>query len=336
MGPLAHGAAVSVSSPAHRLSEKGKREKGVYMRRAARASVAVSLILVAIKAFAYFASNSVAMLASMADSALDLFTAGLNLFAIHEALAPADEGHRFGHGKAEPLAGLAQGAFIAASALFLVIQAVTRLMAPEPIDHSVLALIVMCVSIVMAIGLILYERRVIARTGSVAVSADQTHYLGDLATNIGVVVAILLVTQLGWNLADPIIALFVAAVLVGSAWLVFRKSLDQLMDHELPDEERRQIIAIIHRHGEVRALHELKTRQAGLSRFIQVHIELDPDMRLQTAHGISDAVERDLCSAFPGAEVIIHQDPAGLERMPDLYAEELAASEAPSDRPPEP
>ncbi len=283
------------------------------MRRAARASVGVSLFLVGIKAFAYFASNSVALLASLADSALDLFTAALNLFAIHEALAPADAEHRFGHGKAEPLAGMAQGAFIIASALFLVIESVTRILAPQPIEHSVLALIVMCVSITMAIALILYERRVIARTGSLAVSADQTHYLGDLATNIGVVIAILLVTELGWDLADPIIALFVAAVLVGSAWLVFRQSLDQLMDHELPDEERKRIIALVRRHQAVRALHDLKTRQAGLSIFIQVHIEMDPDMKLMEAHQVSDAVERDLCAAFPGAEVIIHQDPEGLE-----------------------
>ena len=167
------------------------------MRRAALASVAVSLFLVAIKTFAYFASHSVAMLASLADSALDLFTAALNMFAIHEALTPADDEHRFGHGKAEPLAGLAQGAFIAASAVFLVIQAVQRLLAPQPIDHALEALIVMCVSIVAAIGLILYERSVVARTGSVAVDADQTHYFGDLVTNIGVVVAILLATVAG-------------------------------------------------------------------------------------------------------------------------------------------
>ena len=299
-------------------NQAGKREKGVYMRRAARASVAVSLFLVAIKAFAYFASDSVALLASLADSALDLFTAALNLFAIHEALAPADDEHRFGHGKAEPLAGLAQGAFIAASAMFLVIQSVTRILAPQPIEHSVLALAVMCVSITLAVGLIVYERRVVARTGSLAVRADQTHYIGDLVTNIGVVAAILLATQMGWILADPIIALLVAAVLVGSAWLVFRQSLDQLMDHELPDEDRRRIIAIVRAHESVRALHDLKTRQAGLSIFIQIHIEMDPDMKLLRAHQVSDAVEHDLCAAFPGAEVIIHQDPEGLEPVSAL------------------
>ncbi len=295
-------------------------EQGKYMRRAAKASVSISLFLVAIKTFAYFASHSVAMLASLADSALDLFTAGLNLFAIHEALAPADKEHRFGHGKAEPLAGLAQGAFITASAMFLVLQAVQRLLNPQPIDHGLEALLVMLVSIAMAIGLILYERSVIKRTGSLAVSADQTHYLGDLVTNIGVVIAILLATVLGWQLADPIIALLVAAVLVGSAWLVFRKSLDQLMDHELPDVDREKIIGIVRAHPQVKSLHDLRTRAAGLYTFIQVHIELDPGMPLAEAHAVSDEVEHALCAAFDKAEVIIHQDPAGLEAVPEQSA----------------
>jgi len=295
-------------------------EHGKHMRRAAKASVSVSLFLVAIKTFAYFTSHSVAMLASLADSALDLFTAGLNLFAIHEALAPADEGHRFGHGKAEPLAGLAQGAFITASAMFLVIQAVQRLINPQPIDHGLEALLVMLTSIAMAIGLILYERSVIRRTGSLVVSADQTHYLGDLATNIGVVIAIFLSVVLGWERADPIIALVVAAVLVGSAWLVFRKCLDQLMDHELPDADREKIMAIVCAHPQVKSMHDLRTRAAGLYTFIQVHIELDPDMPLAEAHAVSDEVEHALCTAFDKAEVIIHQDPAGLEAAPGQSA----------------
>ena len=301
---MADGTAVPVNDIA---------DSGRHMRRAAIASVGVSLFLVGIKAFAYFTSHSVALLASLADSALDLFTAGLNLFAIHEALAPADKEHRFGHGKAEPLAGLAQGAFITASALFLVIQAVQRLINPQAIEHGLGALIVMLISIAMTIGLILYQRFVVKRTDSVAISADQTHYIGDLVTNFGVVIAILLAVEMGWALADPIIALLVAATLVGSAWLVFRKSLDQLMDHELPDAERRKIIGIVRAHPEVISMHDLRTRTAGLYTFIQVHIELDPDMALSRAHTVSDDVERELCAAFDKAEVIIHQDPAGLE-----------------------
>jgi ferrous-iron efflux pump FieF len=289
------------------------------MRRAAIASLAVSLFLVCIKTFAYFTSHSVAMLASLADSALDLFTASLNMFAIRQALTPADAEHRFGHGKAEPLAGLAQGAFITASALFLVIQAVNRIITPEPIDNSIEALIVMCIAIACAILLILYERRVVAQTGSLAVEADQTHYLGDLVTNVGVVLALVLSAYLGWTLADPVIAIAVASVMLWSAFGVGRDSFNQLMDRELPDEERARIRHIAESHDAVSNVHDLKTRTAGLSTFIQLHLALDPDMPLKEAHKVSDAVEQAILHAFPGAEVIIHQDPEGLEPPPQEF-----------------
>ncbi len=295
-----------------------KREQaGALMKRAAIASVSVSLFLVAIKTFAYFASHSVAMLASLADSALDLFTSSLNLVAIRSALTPADAEHRFGHGKAEPLAGLAQGAFICASALFLVIQGTGRILAPEPIDHSVEALIVMCVAIAVAIALILYQRRVVAQTGSLAVEADQTHYFGDLATNIGVVLALLLSSLLGWTLADPLIAIAVAGIMAYTAFGVGRAAFHQLMDRELPQAERDRISRIARGHPAVKNVHDLKTRSAGLSTFIQLHLGLDPNMPLAEAHTISDAVEQALLQAYPGADVIIHQDPAGLEPLPE-------------------
>ena len=165
-------------------------DPGTLVKRAAIASVAVSLFLVAIKAAAYFASHSVALLASMADSALDLFASGLNMLAIRQALTPADAEHRFGHGKAEPLAGLAQGAFIAASALFISLQAVQHIVTPEPIDNSIPALIVMCISIVSTFLLVMYQRQVVASTGSLAVDADSGHYASDLITNLGVILAL--------------------------------------------------------------------------------------------------------------------------------------------------
>jgi ferrous-iron efflux pump FieF len=293
-------------------------QAGRLMRHAAVASVSVSLFLVAIKTFAYFASHSVAMLASLADSALDLFTSTLNLVAIRSALTPADAEHRFGHGKAEPLAGLAQGAFISASALFLVIQGINRILAPEPIDHSIEALVVMCIAIACAIGLILYQRKVVSKTGSLAVEADQTHYLGDLATNIGVVLALLLSSVLGWTLADPIIAIAVAGIMAFTAFKVGRLSFNQLMDRELPETERARICRIAQSHAAVRNVHDLKTRTAGLSTFIQLHLALDPKMPLSEAHAISDAVEAALLHAYPGAEVIIHQDPEGVEPAHDI------------------
>lgn len=295
----------------HRMQQAGR-----LMRRAAFASVSVSLFLVGIKIFAYFVSHSVAMLASLADSALDLFTSGLNMIAIRSALTPADDEHRFGHGKAEPLAGLAQGAFISASALFLVIQSVNRILAPAPIERSVEALIVMCIAIACTIGLVLYQRKVIADTGSLAVTADHTHYLSDLSTNIGVILALVLSSSLGWTLADPVIAILVAGVMLFTAFGVGRESFHQLMDRELPDAERDNISRIAMSHGAVKNVHDLKTRAAGLSTFIQLHLGLDPKMSLAEAHAVSDAVEKALLQAYPSADIIIHQDPVGLEPLP--------------------
>jgi ferrous-iron efflux pump FieF len=287
---------------------------GPLMRRAAFASLGVSLGLVVLKAAAYLLTNSVSMLASLADSALDLFSSTLNLFAIRSSLTPADEEHRFGHGKAEPLAGLAQGAFIAGSATFLVIQAINRFVLPARLDHPLAGLVVMAISIAATLALVTYQRRVVAKTGSIAVSADRMHYATDLITNVGVVAAIGLTEWFGWALADPVIALGIAVILIASAWSVFVQSYNQLMDRELPDADREKIKAIVMRNAEVRNLHDLRTRAAGVHTFIQFHIELDPAISITRAHEISDAVESSVCEAFPNSEVIIHQDPAGLER----------------------
>ena len=291
---------------------------GPLMRRAAFASLGVSIGLVVLKAVAYLLTNSVAMLASLADSALDLFSSTLNLFAIRSSLTPADEEHRFGHGKAEPLAGLAQGAFIAGSATFLIIQAINRFIVPETLDHATDGLVVMGISIVATLMLVTYQRYVVKKTGSVAISADRMHYASDLVTNIGVVLAIGLTNWFGWKLADPVIALGIAAILIGSAWGVFIQSYNQLMDRELPDAERDKVKAIIMRHPEVRSLHDLRTRAAGVHTFIQFHIELDPAISITRAHEISDTVEKSVCAEFPNSEVIIHQDPVGLERPASL------------------
>jgi ferrous-iron efflux pump FieF len=302
----------SVAAAAHRSGY------GPLMRRAAFASLGVSLALVALKAAAYFLTNSVSMLASLADSALDLFSSTLNLVAIRSSLTPADEEHRWGHGKAEPLAGLGQGAFIAGSATFLIVQAINRFVVPEPLDHPAIGLAVMAISIVTTLALVTYQRRVVTKTGSIAVAADRMHYASDLVTNIGVVVAIGLTEWFGWRLADPVIALVIAAILIWSAWSVFVQSYNQLMDRELPDAERERIKAVVMRNPEIRNLHDLRTRAAGVHTFIQFHIELDPAISITRAHEISDAVEKSVCTEFPNSEVIIHQDPAGLERPASL------------------
>jgi ferrous-iron efflux pump FieF len=283
------------------------------MRRTAWAAVAVAALLILLKTIAYVITDSIAMMASLADSGLDLFASSINLLAIHQALTPADAEHRFGHGKAEPLAGLAQGAFIAGSVTFLVIESAGRLVSPHAVSHAGVGVAVMAVSIVAVFALVMFQRFTVRRTHSVAIGADFVHYLGDLATNLGVVVGILLATEFGWLVADPIVGLLVAVGLSYSALHVFRQSYDQLMDRELPDDERDRIKTIVMRHDEVRNLHDLRTRAAGISTFIQLHIELDPAISLTRAHEVSDAVEADILGAFPNAEVIIHQDPHGVE-----------------------
>jgi ferrous-iron efflux pump FieF len=283
------------------------------MRRTAWAAVATAAVLILLKAIAYVITDSIAIMASLADSGLDLIASSINLLAIHQALTPADREHRFGHGKAEPLAGLAQGAFIAGSSTFLVIESIGRLVSPRPVSHVGVGLVVMAFSIAAVFVLVIFQRFTVGRTHSIAIGADLVHYLGDLATNLGVVVGILLATEFGWLIADPIVGLLVAGGLALSAVHVVRQSYDQLMDRELPDADRERIKAIVMGHGEVRSLHDLRTRAAGISTFIQLHIELDPAISLTRAHEVSDAVEADILSAFPNAQVIIHQDPYGVE-----------------------
>lgn len=291
----------------------GESGHGPMMIRVAVGAVAVAALLVAMKTVAYIVTDSIAVMASLADSALDVFASFVNLLAIRHALTPADREHRFGHGKAEPLAGLGQGAFIAGSAAFLVIESVSRLIAPHPIEYPFLGLAVMAASIGLTVVLVIAQRIVVLRTGSIAVGADRMHYLGDILTNVGVIVGIIASSQFGILVADPIIGLIVAGILAWSAVHVFRRSYDQLMDRELPDADRDRIKDIVRRHADVRNLHDLRTRAAGVHTFIQLHIELDPQINLVKAHEISDAVEAELLAAFPRAEVIIHQDPAGVE-----------------------
>jgi ferrous-iron efflux pump FieF len=286
---------------------------GKLMQRAALASLVVSILLVLLKAVAYLVTDSVAMLSALADSGLDVFTSAINLVAVHQALQPADAEHRFGHGKAEPLAGLAQGAFIAGSATFLVIAAINRFLEPHTVGHGAVAIAVMVFSIAAAGALVAFQRMVVARTKSVAIGADRIHYFGDVVTNVGVLIAILLATQFHLPLADPIVGLGVAVFLGWNAWSVFRQSYDQLMDRELPDGERDRIKTIVMCHADVLNMHDLRTRAAGISTFIQLHIELDPAISLTRAHEVSDLVEADIMASFPNAEVIIHQDPAGVE-----------------------
>lgn len=287
--------------------------KARLMRRATYASVVVACTLIAAKFAAWMHTESVALLATLVDSLLDGVASLINMLAVRHALTPADDEHRFGHGKAEALAGLGQGALVAGSALFLFVEAIQHLIEPQLIERSYAGIAVMLFSILMTVGLLMYQRHVVLRTGSLAVSADRLHYVGDVATNATVLLALGLASLPGFLWVDAVGALIVAAVIVKSAVDIVRGAFDNLMDRELADGDREQVLAVIRSHPEARALHDLRTRQAGNQIFIQFHLELDPDLTLRDAHRISDEIEAELLAVFPGAQILIHQDPAGYD-----------------------
>ncbi|MDQ7250953.1 cation diffusion facilitator family transporter [Dongia sedimenti] len=286
------------------------------MRAAGLASVGVAAVLIAIKLYAYVATNSVSMLSSLFDSALDLGASMVNLLAIRTAVTPADAEHRFGHGKAEPLAGLIQVAFILGSSLLLLFEVGKHFLERQAVQQETVGIFVMLISIALTMALILFQRHVIRRTDSMAVQADSAHYLSDFLANIAVIVALVLSSLFGWWWIDPLFGLLVAIFIAYTALTIGRTSLDMLMDREMDTAEREKIKAIVRDHPEVLNLHDLRTRIAGKDRFIQFHLELSPEISLKEAHRISDAVEAQVIEAFPEAEVIIHQDPYGAADRP--------------------
>lgn len=283
--------------------------------RATYASVAVSAFLIAIKFAAWIATGSVAMLSSLIDSVLDVVAAIVNLFAVRQAVTPADREHRFGHGKAEPLAALGQSAFLAGGALLLVFQAVSRAVSPVPVTHVELGIAVIIVSMAVDGVLVLYQRYVVARTKSLAIGADELHFRSDLVINAGVLATLLIDRFVKLPILDPIFGAAIGLWIIYGAVRLLLGAMTQLMDQEMPDEDRARIRAIAEAEHEVAAVHDLKTRLAGPSAFIQLHLEMDGAIDLRRAHEISDRVEKHLRDAYPHAEIIIHQDPAGLEEL---------------------
>mgnify|MGYP001819501920 FL=1 len=291
-------------------------DKGRELRNATYASVATAVALVGMKLAAWVWSGSVRILASLVDSVMDSAASALNLLAVRYSLTPADEEHRFGHGKAEPLAGLAQAAFISGSAVFLILHAVERLRFPRALQDVNIGVAVMVVSIVLTALLLLIQRRAIRQTQSTAIRADALHYGTDLLTNLTVIIALLL-SKYGWARADSAMAILVAAYIFYSAGRIGYEAVQHLMDRELGTAIEEQILTIARREPEVRGIHDLRTRQSGQVQFVQLHLELDGGLALDRAHAIADRIEREIATLLPDAEVIIHQDPSDITEHVD-------------------
>lgn len=288
------------------------------MRRATYAAVCVALSLIAMKAAAFVVTGSVAMLATLFDSMLDMAASVLNLFAVRAALTPADHDHRFGHGKAEAMAGLGQATIIVLSAIYILWEAGSRLIEPEPVSSSGIGIAVTVIAIALTLVLVAYQTKVVRATNSLAIAADSIHYKGDLLMNLAVIAALALSAFPGLIWADPLFGIMIACFIAYSAWQIADQSVQQLMDQELPEEERDKIRAVVLKDADVQNMHDLRTRMAGNKLFIQFHLELDGNMSLTNAHEVADRVEEAVRNAFPGSEVLSHQDPAGLETITDF------------------
>jgi ferrous-iron efflux pump FieF len=278
------------------------------VKRASWAPLMAAGLLIVSKFYAWLVTSSASIMATLTDSILDITASAISFFVIRYALQPADNEHRFGHGKAESLAGLAQAAFICGSALLLVFHGIDRISQPVAIQHYEVGLWVAGFSIVVTLVLVQFQKWVVRQTGSVAIKADSLHYTGDLLLNAGVLLAIWLAAQ-GIKYADALFAILIAAFLAYNAWQVARESADSLMDKELSVQEHEQILALVLSHGQVQGVHELRTRQAGNTKFIQMHLEMDDNLTLLQAHQISDEVEQLIISQFGAVDLIIHEDP---------------------------
>jgi ferrous-iron efflux pump FieF len=280
-------------------------------RRVTLLSVATAAVLVVIKLAAWLASGSTALLASMADSGLDLVASLGTAFAVRYASAPPDAEHRFGHGKAEAFASLVQAGLVFASAALIAREAATDFLDPHPLRQEGWAIGVMVVSTVLTLGLITAQTQVLRRTASVAVSGDRAHYATDVASNVIALGGIGASVLLGANGLDAAAAVAIAALLLWGAVGVFREAADQLMDRELPDEDRARIVRLACEDPRLTDVHQLRTRASGPYVHIQMHVDLDPQLTLEAAHAVIVDAEKRILTAFPAADIIIHADPRG-------------------------
>jgi len=301
-------------------------DRATLTARAAIASITMALFLVALKTYASWDTGSVAMLGSLADTALDFVASLITFLGVRWAAMPADDEHRFGHGKAEALAALVQVILISVSAVAIAWRSVDRLTSGAPTEGLELGIGVSLIAMVTTFALLGYQRYVIRKTGSVAIMTDHVHYQADVLLNISVIAALLLDQLMGWRLADPLFGFAIAAWLLYGAWSAASHSVDQLMDREWPEDEREAFIAAAQEYPELAGLHDLRTRTSGAHRFVQFHVWVPGDWTVAEAHQRMDAVEEKLQHRFPGTEIIIHLDPEGHTDREGILPQRLTES----------
>lgn len=281
-------------------------------RSAAFASIGVALFLLALKGWAAWRTGSTAMMGSLVDTLLDLVASMATLMGVWIAAQPADEKHRFGHGKAEAIAAMFQVVLISISALAIAARAVEQLLGGARTQAAGEGIAVSVVAMIATIALLAWQRYVIRRTASIAIETDHVHYQSDLLLNCAVIAALALDQYAGIAGADPLFGLAIGGWLGWNAWLASEKATTQLMDSEWPQEKRQRFLEVMARQPDLHGVHDLRTRTSGNRDFVQFHVWIDPSMTVREAHKVMDDIERRLHVEFPDVEILIHPDPDGL------------------------
>jgi ferrous-iron efflux pump FieF len=289
------------------------------VKLASYASLIVALGLVMLKTWGWQATGSVSLLSSLADSVLDVLASAITFWAVRYSLSPADSEHRFGHGKSEGVAALVQSLIVSGSAVFVCLEAVKRLIEPQPITAPEVGVSVIFIATAATIALVGFQRFVARRANSVAIGADAVHYQADLLINLGVGISLIVTPWIGWPALDPVVGLLVAAFILRSAFEIGQRALEILLDHEIPLDDRKKIQEIALQHSEVMGFHDLKTRFGGNHYIVQFHLELEPEITLRQTHEILDNVEDQIRGTYPGCEIIIHADPLGYPERRDAF-----------------
>jgi ferrous-iron efflux pump FieF len=283
-------------------------------------ALAVALVLVGIKVWAWLATGSISLLTSAADGLVDVVASFVTFAGVRYAGRPVDRGHRYGHGKAEAVAAFVQALLLTGAAVGLGIESAGRLLVPQALTETGFGLWVIVGSLFAAGGLVAMQTYVVKRTGSTAIAADRAHYVTDVAVNIAVLVALVLERFLAWSRADATGALAISCYMLWNARGMAAQALNQLLDRELDTSERERIRSAVLGCEGVQAVHDIRTRNGGDRVFVEFHLEVDGTISVEKGHTIGDHAEDAVRSIFQAADVVAHLEPAGIDdrRLDDL------------------
>ncbi len=285
------------------------REKNRLKQLSVTAAISVAVVLIVIKLFAWYLTDSISLLSSLADSFLDFGASVINMIAIYHAAQPADDEHRFGHGKIEALAALLQSVIVIGSSCFLIKESIERFFNPQPLQHTLVGIFVMVASIILLIGLVAFQRHVIRKTNSLTIMADSTHYKGDLLLNLGVLISLGSYHLFGWGSIDAVFGAIISTYIIYTAYDISKSAFNILLDRELPLEDRTQILEIIEGHPKVKACTDLRTRSSGTSEFIYANVVFPATMSIKESSQVVKEIEKTILKVYPDSEILLHSTP---------------------------